>query len=192
MGLLLVVEPEFAWSAKGVLPALTVVPSLVGSLWGGMHMTKLWEVMPRVLSTTAIQDRTSRVVGVPTVRLLASSLMRLVIGATLLSAVVAVWVETFVSDPPGRQITYSLLIAHGVLAVAGLSVALLDAFGRWGWAFTATMCGLTSALVVPRLHVAAVTPGVRILLGALVCAVVAVPPLVRTLFEPDRNIAVPL
>ena len=47
MGMFLVAEPVFSWSASGVLSALTVVPSLLGSLVGGVWMTRLWVVVPR-------------------------------------------------------------------------------------------------------------------------------------------------
>ena len=189
MGLLLVIEPRFSWNAPGALPALTVVPSLLGSLWGGLHMTRLWEVMPRVLATTSVRRRSEGKVGRLTSRLLAESLLRLVVGTVAASAAVMLWVTI-----DGREvaITRRLLLAHGVLAVAGLAVALLEAFGRWGNALAATLLGVVVALLLHTFVHGTFAPGTRILWGASVCTLAATVPLVRLLREPDRNIAAAL
>ena len=189
MGFLLVIEPRFAWHAQGVLPALTVVPSLIGSLWGGLHMTRLWEVMPHVLANTSVRRRGEGRIGRLTSRLLLESMLRLVLGATVVSAAVMLWV---VADGQPREITRSLLVAHGVLAVAGLCVALLEAFGRWGYALAATVFGCAIATGLHTVVGHDITPGVRILWGAVACTVASTPPLVALLREPDRNIAAAL
>lgn len=189
MGFLLVIEPRFAWHAQGVLPALTVVPSLIGSLWGGLHMTRLWEVMPHVLANTSVRRRGEGRIGRLTSRLLLESMLRLVLGATVVSAAVMLWV---VADGQPREITRSLLVAHGVLAVAGLCVALLEAFGRWGYALAATVFGCAVATGLHTVVGHDITPGVRILWGAIACTVASTPPLVALLREPDRNIAAAL
>ena len=189
MGFLLVIEPRFAWHAQGVLPALTVVPSLIGSLWGGLHMTRLWEVMPHVLANTSVRRRGEGRIGRLTSRLLLESMLRLVLGATVVSAAVMLWV---VADGQPREITRSLLVAHGVLAVAGLCVALLEAFGRWGYALAATVFGCAVATGLHTVVGHDITPGVRILWGAVACTVASTPPLVALLREPDRNIAAAL
>ena len=189
MGFLLVIEPRFAWHAQGILPALTVVPSLFGSLWGGLHMTRLWEVMPQVLVNTSVRRRSDGRIGRLTSRLLAESMLRLLLGAAIASSAVMAWV---VADGQPREITRSLLIAHGVLAVAGLCVALLEAFGRWGYALLATAFGCAVATGLHGVLGHDITPGVRILWGAIACTVASTPPLVALLREPDRNIAAAL
>jgi O-antigen ligase len=86
----------------------------------------------------------------------------------------------------------ALLIAHGVLALAALSIALLEAFGRWGWALLATVLGCVVAFGVDRVIDRSFTPGARILVGALVALAAAAGPLVALLREPDRNLAAAL
>ena len=189
MGFLLVIEPRFAWHAQGVLPALTVVPSLIGSLWGGLHMTRLWEVMPHVLANTSVRRRGEGRIGRLTSRLLLESMLRLVLGATVVSAAVMLWV---IADGQPREITRSLLVAHGMLAIAGLCVALLEAFGRWGYALAAAAFGCAVATGLHTVVGHDITPGVRILWGAIACTLASTPPLVALLREPDRNIAAAL
>ncbi len=188
MGLLLVVEPKFAWHASGVLPALTVVPSLVGSLWAGFHMTGLWEVLPPALADSTVSAGSTRSHQAAKVALflLVGALLRLVTAAALASGAVMTWV--IVRDEPDRRIVATLLLAHGVLAIAGLAVALVEAFGRWLWAMVAVAIGL---LVSTGLHfvVSHPSPGVRILVGACAAVAVAFPPLLAILARPERTIA---
>ena len=152
-------------------------------------MTRLWEVMPQVLANTSVRRRGEGRIGRLTSRLLAESMVRLIVGAALVSAAVMAWV---VADSQPRAITRSLLIAHGVLAVAGLCVALLEAFGRWGYALLATAFGCVVATGLHGILGHEITPGVRILWGAIACTVASGPPLVAMLREPDRNIAAAL
>lgn len=189
MGLLLVVEPRFFWAARGVVPALTVVPSLVGSLWGGLHMTRLWDVLPQVLVGTSVRRRGQTRIGALTSRLLVQSLLRLAVGSAALSSLVLGYL---VVTGQSRRIMSTLLLAHAVLAAAGLTVALLEAFGRWAWALTAAFGGVTVALLVELATPGELAPGVLILVGAVVCSILSTPPLVSLLREPDRTIAAAL
>ena len=189
LGLLLVVEPRFPWNARGALPALTVVPSLLGSLWGGFHMARLWDVMPQVLVTTTVRKRHEGTAGRLMMRLLVESIARLLLGAGLISLCVMAWVwfDGAVTGPD-RRIFISLLVAHGVLAVAGLCVALLEAFGRWAWAIVSVAAGVLVALSLGR-WAYELTPGVRITWGAIAALAMALGPLLALLREPDRNLA---
>lgn len=193
MGLLLVFEPRFAWNARGIIPVLTVVPSLLGSLWGGFHMTRLWEVMPQMMLSTSVRRRGEGAIGRLTSRLLGESIVRLVLGAGLASlAVVAYVLVTEERTDTPRDVVVSLLVAHGALAVAGLFVGLLEAFGRWGWALLATVVGVGVTVGMDIFITSDLTPGLRILCGAVVCSIVSLIPLLLLLREPDRNLAVAL
>lgn len=198
LGLLLVLEPRFPWSAKGVLPTLTVIPSLVGSLWGGVHMSRLWDVLPPALADTAVHAPAGAAArpGALLLRLWRGAVLRLALGTGLCSLVVT----GFALAAPGvafaggdvgegRRIVWALLLAHAVLAVAGLVVALLEAFGRWGWGLSATGGGCLTALVID-LTDAHPFPGLRILIAALVALVIGIPTLHALLREPARTLAV--
>ena len=142
-----------------------------------------------MLVNTSVRRRGDGRIGRLTSRLLVESMLRLLLGAAIASLAVMAWV---VADGQPREITRSLLIAHGVLAVAGLCVALLEAFGRWGYALLATGFGCGVALGLHGVVGHAITPGARILWGAIACTVASTPPLVALLREPDRNIAAAL
>jgi hypothetical protein len=205
LGVLLVLEPRFPWSARGVLPTLTVIPALIGSLWGGVHMSRLWDVLPPSLARASLGGSDAE-----PGRLLRSlwrgALLRLVLGAGIGSAsVMAValigseWVfagatssgtaSTASTVGDGQRIVAALLGAHAVLAVAGLVIALLEAFGRWGWGLAAAASGCTVALAID-LADGHPFPGVRILLAAAVALAVGTPVLVALLREPARTLAV--
>ena len=123
-------------------------------------------------------------------RLLAESLLRLVLGVALASGAVAMW--AIATDRGPRDIMRNLLFAHGALAVAGLCVALLEAFGRWGWALLATLLGAITAIWLDTVLDRDMQPGLRILAGAAVCVVASMGPLFVLLREPDRNLAAAL
>jgi hypothetical protein len=198
LGLLLVLEPRFPWSAKGVLPTLTVIPSLLGSLWGGVHMSRLWDVLPPALAATSIHAPPAEA-AVPGRLLLAlwrGALARLLLGTGVGSAIVigAAWVAPGLAFQggdigEGRHIVLALLAAHAVLAVAGLVVALLEAFGRWGWGLMATGGGCAVALAID-LSGAHPFPGVRIFVAAVIALVIGLPVLLRLLHQPARTLAV--
>jgi hypothetical protein len=140
-----------------------------------------------------VRRRGEGAIGRLTSRLLAESIVRLVVGAGVTSLAVVAWVYITEdrADTP-RDVLISLLIAHGALAVAGLFVGLLEAFGRWGWALLATAVGVAVTVGMDLFIDRDLTPGLRILAGALVCAVVSIVPLLLLLREPDRNLAVAL
>ena len=189
LGLLLVVEPKFAWHAHGVLPALTVVPALLGSLWSGYHMTSLWEVLPAALTSATVSNRVGprgQLVGRVAIQLLVGAVARLAAAAAIASAGVFAWVV--LTREQDRRIVGNLLLAHAMLALAGLAVALVEAFGRWVWAVLAVAAGLATSLGLPVL-VNRPTPGERIFFGAVAITFVAGPALAAMLRSPDRTIA---
>ena len=155
-------------------------------------MARLWDVMPQVLVSTSVRKRHEGLAGHLMMRLLGESIARLILGAALGSLAVMGWVRIDGTVSPGdRRIFASLLVAHGVLAVAGLCVALLEAFGRWLWGILAVSTGLGVALALGH-WMDRLTPGARIAGGALAALVVAIGPLLALLQEPDRNLAAAL
>jgi hypothetical protein len=194
LGLLLVLEPRFPWAARGVLPTLTVIPSLLGSLWAGVHMSKLWEILPPSLAASPLHldsREPGRLLGTlwrgATYRLLTGTLAgsAVVIGYSYVAPSWA-FVDARLAVQ-GRRIVFALLAAHGVLAIAGLVVALLEALGRWGVGLTATLAGCAVALTIDLsgLHP---EPGLRILGAATVALVIGMPSLLTLLRDPARTL----
>jgi hypothetical protein len=186
LGALLVVEPEFVWSVRLPLPILTVVPSLLGSLWGAARMSALWEVLPANLRETPLSQDSGRAAGVAVRRLVLSSVARIALATFVGSVAVVWWAER--AQHPGST-TKRLLVAHALLAVAGLGVSLLEGFGRSGQALFCVLVGVGFALLGPQWHVFTFPPASRILLAAAATTLCSLVLLLHQIRDPARSIA---
>ena len=187
VGGVLVLEPRFLWEGRAALVAITVVPALLGSVWGGWHMGKLWRVLPDAL----VKQPFSSSGGGPSITvvrvLLVGALARVVLGASLGSVPILVWA----ADGAGPvDDVWALLIAHLFLGVAGLAVSLLEAFDRWGTALLAVGAGCLACVVVNLLDPAHdLVPGSRIGVGALVVIAMSGSTLLTLVTNPARTLA---
>ena len=185
VGGILVLEPRFSWSGGPALVAVTVVPALLGSVWGGWHMGRLWKVLPEALVQQPFSVNAG---GITVVRsLLGGAILRLLGGAVLCSVPIVVWARS--GAGPVDDVV-ALLGAHLLLGLAGLAVSLHEAFDRWGTALVAVFAGCLSSVMVnlvDRHH--ALFPGSRIGIGALVAVTLAGPALLRVVSSPARTLA---
>lgn len=186
LGAILVVEPEFVWSVRVPLPILAVIPALLGSLWGAAHMSALWEVLPADLRATPLSVSSGSAAGSAVRRLVLSSLARILALTLVGSAVVLWWAQR--AQHPGTT-TQRLLLAHAVLAVAGLCVSLLEGYGRSGQALCCVLSGVGLALLGPRWHVVSFPPASRILLAAVITMGMSMLFLLHQIRDPGRSIA---
>ncbi len=187
VGGILVLEPRFAWTGGAGLVAVTVVPALLGSVWGGWHMGRLWKVLPEALVRQPFAvDGPSAPISV-VYSLLGGAIARLIGGAVVFSMPIVMWAAA-VDGPVAQVIT--LLVAHLLLGLAGLAVSLHEAFDRWGTALLAVGVGCLTCVVVnafdPRHHW---VPGSRIAFGALAAVIVSGPALLRLVSAPARTLA---
>jgi hypothetical protein len=190
VGGILVLEPRFLWNGRPALVAVTVVPALLGSVWGGWHMGKLWKVLPEALVQQRFDPSPSgSAPGVIHVvrSLLSGAVVRLVVGAVVCSAPIVAWAA---SGAGPLDDVWALLGAHLLLGLAGLVVSLHEAFDRWGTALLAVGLGCLACVVVnvadPHHHL---VPGSRIAIGALVVIVAAGPALLRVVSNPARTLS---
>jgi hypothetical protein len=191
LGSLLVVEPEFIWAVRIPLPILTVLPSLLGSVWGAAHVSSLWKVLPDRLRATPLSSSSGAAAGRSVRRLILMSIARVVALTAIGSTLVLAWANH------GRQtghITDRLLAAHAVLAVAGLCVSLLEGFGRAGLALACVLCGLFAALWAPGwvgelFHIRSFQPGTHLLVAAVVTMTTSLIFLLIQIRDPARSIA---
>ncbi len=186
LGALLVVEPEFVWSVTVPLPILTVVPSLLGSLWGAANMSSLWAILPNHLGSTPLSNASGSAAGKAVRRLVLSSVARILLFTFAGSIAVLWWADR--GQHPGTT-TQRLLLAHALLAVAGLCVSLLEGYGRSGQALTCVMLGVGFAMIGPRWDVAAFPPASRILLAAAVTTLSSLALVLLQVRDPARSIA---
>jgi hypothetical protein len=188
MGMFLVSEPRFSWAASGMLSAFTIVPSLLGSLAGGIWMTRLWQALPSSLCATGIADRSARSVAGPAIRLFLQAIA-LVLFVTTTCSLVVLWRDGAPFRSETSATTRTLLLAHAALALAGLCVALLETLGRWGRALFATAVGAFAAFTLSAFSAGEPRAGLRIFVGALVALVLALPGVLALLARPDHRIA---
>ena len=190
VGGVLVLEPRFLWAGRPALVAITVVPALLGSVWGGWHMGQLWKVLPEALVQRPFDPAVEGAHGggIDVVRgLLGGSLVRLVLGAAACSMPIIAWAASG-AGPLGD--VWALLGAHLLLGVAGLFVSLLEAFDRWGTALLSVVAGCGACEVVNLADPGhALLPGSRIAVGALVIIVASGPALLRVVSHPARTLA---
>lgn len=191
LGALLVVEPEFIWAVRIPLPILTVLPSLLGSVWGAAHVSSLWKVLPDRLRATPLSPSSGAAAGRSVRRLILTSIVRVVVLTTVGSVLVLAWAN---HGKQSGHITDRLLAAHAALAVAGLCVSLLEGFGRAGLALSCVLCGLFAALRGPSwvsslFHVKTFQPGTHLLVAAVVTMTSSLIFLLIQIRDPARSIA---
>ena len=190
VGGVLVLEPRFLWNGRPALVAITVVPALLGSVWGGWHMGKLWKVLPEALVGRPFDPTPVGADGggIHVVRaLLSGALVRLVLGAVACSAPIVAWAA---SGAGALRDVWSLLGAHLLLGIAGLFVSLHEAFDRWGTALLSVLAGCIACVIVNLADPGhALVPGSRIAIGALVVIVASGPALLRVVSHPARTLA---
>ncbi len=191
LGSLLVVEPEFVWAVRIPLPILTVLPSLLGSVWGAAHVSSLWQVLPDRLRATPLSSSSGAAAGRSVRRLILASIARVALLTAIGSALILLWAG---QGKQSGHITDRLLAAHAVLAVAGLCVSLLEGFGRAGLALSCVLCGLFAALRGPDwaaslFDITSFQPGTHLLVAAVVTMTTSLIFLLIQIRDPARSIA---
>ena len=181
----LVVEPEISWGASTMFASTTIIPALLGAVVGGLWMTRIWIVVPRSLAETFA---TSRRTPLGPLGVFAQAVLAALATVAVASVAVGLAVQRHGSADLQRT-ARTLLIAHAALAIAGLCVSVLEAFGRWGIALFAASSGAASAIAIGSVVENALEPGVRILVGAAVALALSLPWLIATLCRPAHRIA---
>ena len=130
LGALLVTDHTIGWGFYGALPALALIPSAVGGLWGGRHLSRVHVELPRALRETPVARADKVDLRRPgpddprRIRRCGSTL-----GTAVLSAMCIL-----VSPWTSGTIATSLFVGFGCLALATLFVSLLVSLGRMAWA----------------------------------------------------------
>ncbi|WP_432502601.1 hypothetical protein [Kineococcus arenarius] len=183
--LLIVVDPSVEWSTWRPFPVVALVPSLLGSVWAGRHLNRVWTVLLGSLASTDLGDRSSRrnrrVFG----GIIAGALVRLVLLTAAASALTFLLVQPAATSERGLVL---LLVGLGCFGVVGFVAALLESFSRLASAATVALAALGASAVVVSgaLPWTGVPP-----LAAAACtaAAVALVPIARLVSQPDRTLA---
>jgi hypothetical protein len=137
LGALLVGDQSLGWGVHGAFPGLALVPSVIGSLWGGYHLWQLHAAVPRGLRGVPLAQASGRIPEGPATQILLGALARLAGVTTALSLLVlaaAPWTQG--TDRPG------LFLAFGAAALVCLLVSLHESLGYPRWAFTVAAASL--------------------------------------------------
>lgn len=102
IGLLLVADDSVAWAGGGALPALALIPSTIGSLWGAYHLWRMHDEVPRALAGVPVTQTEQVTLRGPAMRVLASAVVRLVGVTAVLSAAVLLLASWTSGTTPAR------------------------------------------------------------------------------------------
>jgi len=186
VGVLLVADPSLGWGVHGVHPAIALVPSVIGSFWGGYHLWSFYDAIPRGLSGVPL-DRANRIgVTDPAMRIFLGSAARLVGTTIILSAVViALGRWTHGTDK------VSVFVAFGCVGLITMMVGLLESLSLHRAALVAALAALAVEIswhyFVPW-HVS----GGALAAGATVGVLLTLPPLITLLSRSGRVLATTL
>ena len=183
LGALLVTDHTIGWGFFGALPALALIPSAVGGLWGGRYLSRVHVELPRALRETPVARADKVDLGGPGLVILAGSILRLTLGTTVLS-VLCILLSPWTSG----TIATSLFVGFGCLALATLFVSLLVSLGRMTWALVAVSAAVLVEVWV-ELPAALAQPGSGLVAGGLIASIIALPPLVKLFLRPGRALA---
>jgi hypothetical protein len=186
VGVLLMADPSLGWGVRGLHPAISLVPSVVGSLWGGYQLWNLYEAVPQGLSGIAPLRASRRTMRGPAMALFIGATARLVV-ATVILSVVVIWLGRWTHGTD----RLSVFIAFGCVALVSLQVSLLEALGRQRAALLAVAAALTVELAWPHLVGSGISGG-ALAAGAIVGILLTLPPLIVLLSRAGRVLATAL
>ena len=186
IGVLLVADPSLDWGVHGVHPAISLLPSVIGSFWGGYYLWNFYVAIPRRLQGVPLNDASRAALTDPAMSIFVGAVLRL-LGATIVLSAVVVALGRWTHGTDAA----SVFVAFGCVGLATLSLGLLESFALQGAALIAVSAGLAAELGCRYLtdsHVA----GAALAIGAGVGVLLALPPLVSRLARSGRVLATTL
>ncbi len=188
LGGLLVGDSSLGWGVHGAFPALALLPSVLGSFWGGYYLWRFYDVIPRGLRGVALDRANERDVRGPAMAIFLGAVLRLV-GTTVVLSAVVILIGQWTSGTN----RLSLFVGFGCVALLTMLVSLLESLAYVRWALFATVAGLIIELSLSELLLAnGPVPGTALIAGSIVGIIVALPPLIRLLLRPGRVLATSL
>lgn len=188
LGGLLVGDASLGWGVHGAFPALALLPSVLGSFWGGYYLWKFYDTVPRGLQGVGLERANERNARGSAMGILMGSLLRLLGTTVVLSGVVIV-----IGEWTSGTNRLSLFVGFGCVALVTMLVNLLESLAFARWAFLAALAAFATELVLSKLLLpAGAVPGTALIAGSVVGMLVALPPLLRLLMRPGRVLATSL
>ena len=128
LGGLLVGDPSLGWGVHGAFPALALLPSVLGSFWGGYHLWKFYDAVPRGLQGVTLKQANDRDRNGAALAIFLGALLRLLGTTIVLSGLVL-----FIAQWTSGTNRLSLFVGFGCVALVTLLVNVLEslAYARW-------------------------------------------------------------
>jgi hypothetical protein len=186
LGGVLVGDTSLGWGVHGAFPALALVPSVIGSFWGGYHLWQFHAEIPRGLRGVPLAQASLPIARGPAAGIVLGALVRLIgITALLSGLVLAAGHWTTGTD------RFGLFVAFAAAALVCLFVSLHESLGYLRWAFLVAASSLAIELAVGRwVHLS--VPGLGLIAGGTAGTLLALAPLVGRLRSPGRVLATAL
>ncbi len=141
IGALLVADPSLGWGVHGLHPSIALLPSAIGSFWGGYYLWNFYDAVPRGLRGVPLKGASRIALSDPAMSIFVGGIARLVSATIVLSAVViALGQWTHGTDD------LSVFVAFGLVGLVCLLVGLLEAFSLHRAALIATGAALATEL----------------------------------------------
>jgi hypothetical protein len=186
IGVLLVGDPSLGWGVHGVHPAIALLPSVIGSFWGGYYLWNFYDAIPRGLRGVPLNSASRAALNDPAISIFFGAVLRLLSATIVLSAVViAIGGATRGSDAP------SVFFAFGAVGLVSLLIGLLESFALQRAALIAAAAALATEFSCHYL-VHSQVPGGALAVGATVGVLLTLPPLVARLARSGRVLATTL
>jgi hypothetical protein len=186
VGVLLVGDPSLAWGVHGVHPAIALLPSVIGSFWGGYYLWNFYDAVPRGLRGVSLKRAGRVALSDPAMSIFIGAIARLLIATVVLSTVVA----AFGGLTHGTD-ALSVFVAFGCVGTVSMLIGMLEAFSLQIPALIAAVAALVCEMAWHDL-ISSRTSGAALAVGATVGVILALPPLVDRLVRSGRVLATTL
>lgn len=186
IGALLVCDPSLGWGVHGVHPAIALLPSTIGSFWGGYYLWNFYDAIPKGMRGVSLGGASRAAMSDPAMAIFVGALVRLALATVVLSAaVIALGRWTQGTDD------ISVFVAFGCAGMVCLLIGLLEALALQSAALLAAATALATELAWHDLMGAHVSGG-SLIAGALVGVMIALPVLLARLMRSGRVLATTL
>ena len=183
IGVLLVADPTLGWGVHGIHPAIALLPSVIGSFWGGYYLWNFYDEIPRGLRDVPLGGASRAALGDPAMSIFVGAILRLV-GATIVLSALLIAAEGLTHGTDAL----SLFIAFGFVGLVSLLVGMLESFALQRAALIAAGAALAVELAYPHL-IHSHAPGAGLAVGAAVGVLLTLPPLIGRLARSGRVLA---
>jgi hypothetical protein len=183
VGVLLVADPTLGWGVHGIHPAIALLPSVIGSFWGGYYLWNFYDEIPRGLRDVPLGGASRAALGDPAMSIFTGAVLRLV-GATVALSALVIAAEGWTHGTDAL----SLYVAFGFVGLVSLLIGMLESFALQRAALIAAGAALAVELAWPHLTHSHV-PGGGLAVGAAVGVLLTLPPLTSRLARSGRVLA---